>query len=141
MRTWRETGVLKRAAASNPLGTPARRLYLTGQSQTAGYARTFATLFHRWTRDPGGGPLFDGEYALFTDVEHFVLGEAEPSIQRLVADLEARKWIPANSTTWPRRKRSAEDTTMVVTAESNGSPAATSAPNASTRMTSAIGRP
>lgn len=37
----------------------------------------------------GGGPLFDGEYALFTDVEHFVLGEAEPSIQRLVADLEA----------------------------------------------------
>jgi radical SAM superfamily enzyme YgiQ (UPF0313 family) len=37
----------------------------------------------------GGGPLFDGEYALFTDVEHFVLGEAEPTIHKLVADLQA----------------------------------------------------
>jgi radical SAM superfamily enzyme YgiQ (UPF0313 family) len=38
----------------------------------------------------GGGPLFDGEYALFTDVEHFVLGEAEPTVAKLVADMEAQ---------------------------------------------------
>lgn len=51
--------LLKTRAASNPLGTAAQRLYLTGQSQTAGYARTYATVFHRWTRGPDGRPLYD----------------------------------------------------------------------------------
>jgi radical SAM superfamily enzyme YgiQ (UPF0313 family) len=36
----------------------------------------------------GGGPLFTGEYALFDDVDHFLLGEAELTIGSLVADLE-----------------------------------------------------
>lgn len=51
--------LLKTRGAPNPLGVAAQRLYLTGQSQTAGYARTFATVFHRWTRGPDTRPLFD----------------------------------------------------------------------------------
>jgi radical SAM superfamily enzyme YgiQ (UPF0313 family) len=35
-----------------------------------------------------GGPLFTAAYALFQDVDHFVLNEAELTVPRLVADLE-----------------------------------------------------
>lgn len=35
-----------------------------------------------------GGPLFTAAYALFQDVDHFVLNEAELSLPALVADLE-----------------------------------------------------
>jgi radical SAM superfamily enzyme YgiQ (UPF0313 family) len=36
-----------------------------------------------------GGPLFTAEYALYEEVDHFVLGEAELTIARLVEDLAA----------------------------------------------------
>jgi hypothetical protein len=51
--------LLKTDSPTNPLGRAAQRLYVTGQSQTAGYARTFATVFHRNTQGPDGKPLFD----------------------------------------------------------------------------------
>jgi len=35
-----------------------------------------------------GGPLFAAEYAFFEQVDHFVLGEAEPVMDALVRDLE-----------------------------------------------------
>ncbi len=37
----------------------------------------------------GGGPLFSGEYALFLDVDTFVLNEAETTLHKLVADITA----------------------------------------------------
>jgi streptogramin lyase len=52
--------LLKSRDAGNPLRQPARRLYMTGQSQTAGYARTWASVFARHVQGPGGGPLYDG---------------------------------------------------------------------------------
>ena len=52
--------LLKDVAATQVLGVPATRLYLTGQSQSAGYARTWASLFARGTSAPRGGPLYDG---------------------------------------------------------------------------------
>lgn len=55
-----QTGVLlKSRDGANLLGVSAQRLYLTGQSQTAGYARTWATLFAHHVMAPGGGPLYD----------------------------------------------------------------------------------
>ncbi|RYZ62048.1 MAG: hypothetical protein EOP08_12680, partial [Proteobacteria bacterium] len=51
--------LLKSDGAASPLSVAARRLYLTGQSQTAGYARTYATLFHATTQGSDGRPLFD----------------------------------------------------------------------------------
>ena len=36
-----------------------------------------------------GGPLFSGEYALFTEINHFVLNEGETTIAKLVADMQA----------------------------------------------------
>jgi hypothetical protein len=51
--------LLKEDAPANPLGQPAQRLYMTGQSQTAGYARTYAAVFGRTTVDGKGKPLFD----------------------------------------------------------------------------------
>ncbi len=51
--------LLKDASASDAVGLVARRLYMTGQSQTAGYARTYATVFGQTTQDRGGKPLYD----------------------------------------------------------------------------------
>jgi len=39
-------------------------------------------------RTVAGGPLFTAAYALFQDVDHFVLNEAELTLPDLVADLE-----------------------------------------------------
>jgi hypothetical protein len=52
--------LLKSRTAVNPLPRPAQRLYMTGQSQTAGYARTWASVFARYTQDASGGSLYDG---------------------------------------------------------------------------------
>ena len=52
--------LLKSSAGGNPLSRPAQRLYMTGQSQTAGYARTYATVFGRIVTGPNGKPLYDG---------------------------------------------------------------------------------
>jgi hypothetical protein len=52
--------LLKDPAAAAVLGAPATRLYLTGQSQSAGYARTWASVFARGTSAAVGGPLYDG---------------------------------------------------------------------------------
>ena len=52
--------LLKSSSADNPLGRPAARLYMTGQSQSAGYARTYATMFGAAERDGHGHPLYDG---------------------------------------------------------------------------------
>ena len=55
-----QTGeLLKSRNGTNPLGVAAQRLYMTGQSQTAGYARTWATLFGRRVTGPDGRPLYD----------------------------------------------------------------------------------
>jgi len=51
--------LLKSRAGMNPLGQPAQRLYMTGQSQTAGYARTYASVFARHVQGPNGRPLYD----------------------------------------------------------------------------------
>lgn len=51
--------LLKGPSNANPLKVPARRLYLTGQSQTAGYARTYATVFGKVVADGQGKPLYD----------------------------------------------------------------------------------
>ncbi len=52
--------LLKTKAAGNPLSRNADRLYMTGQSQTAGYARTYATFFGLTEKAPDGRPLYDG---------------------------------------------------------------------------------
>jgi len=52
--------LLKAAAPANPLGQPAARLYMTGQSQTAGYARLYASVFSRRETTPDDKPLYDG---------------------------------------------------------------------------------
>ena len=52
--------LLKSSGRTNPLGQPAARLYMTGQSQTAGYARLYASLFSRRETTPNGKPLYDG---------------------------------------------------------------------------------
>ena len=52
--------LLKGSAPSNPLTLPAARLYMTGQSQSAGYARLYATVFSRLELGPDGKPLYDG---------------------------------------------------------------------------------
>lgn len=51
---------LKSSGSSNPLGGAAERVYLTGQSQTAGYARTYASVFARVVTDAAGDPIYDG---------------------------------------------------------------------------------
>jgi len=51
--------LLKSDTKSNPLLSPAKRLYMTGQSQTAGYARTYATVFGEREAAPDGRPLYD----------------------------------------------------------------------------------
>jgi radical SAM superfamily enzyme YgiQ (UPF0313 family) len=43
----------------------------------------------RGTKTVAGGPLLTSAYALFQDVDHFVLNEAELTMPTLVADLEA----------------------------------------------------
>jgi streptogramin lyase len=52
--------LLKSSSAGNPLHQPAARLFMTGQSQTAGYARTWASVFARYIQSARGGPLYDG---------------------------------------------------------------------------------
>jgi len=52
--------LLKGSGPSNPLTRPAARLYMTGQSQTAGYARLYASVFSRLETGPDGKPLYDG---------------------------------------------------------------------------------
>jgi virginiamycin B lyase len=52
--------LFKSGDARNPLHRAARQLYMTGQSQTAGYARTYATVFARYIQGPAGGALYDG---------------------------------------------------------------------------------
>lgn len=51
--------LLKSSASSNPIPWPVKRLYMTGQSQTAGYARTYASVFARTVAGTSGGPLYD----------------------------------------------------------------------------------
>jgi hypothetical protein len=51
--------LLKEDSPANPLGYAAQRLYMTGQSQTAGYARTYASVFGTTVIDSKGKPLFD----------------------------------------------------------------------------------
>jgi hypothetical protein len=51
--------LLKSGSADNPLSRPATRIYMTGQSQTAGYARTYATVFGRSVLGPDDRPLYD----------------------------------------------------------------------------------
>jgi hypothetical protein len=52
--------LLKSHSRENPLPWPAARLYMTGQSQTAGYSRTYASVFGRREAGPDGKPLYDG---------------------------------------------------------------------------------
>jgi hypothetical protein len=52
--------LLKSEAGSRVLGRTASRLYMTGQSQSAGYARTYATVFARTAKNSGDNPLYDG---------------------------------------------------------------------------------
>jgi len=47
-------------SAVHVLSRPAKRLYMTGQSQTAGYARLYASLFSRHVVGPDNEPLYDG---------------------------------------------------------------------------------
>jgi hypothetical protein len=51
--------LLKSRSAARFLGGPAARLYMTGQSQSAGYARTYASLFAKTVASESGGPLYD----------------------------------------------------------------------------------
>jgi hypothetical protein len=46
-------------SAIPPIPYPVSRLHMTGQSQTAGYARTYASVFARTVEGPNGGPLYD----------------------------------------------------------------------------------
>ncbi|HEY6926112.1 MAG TPA: alpha/beta hydrolase domain-containing protein [Steroidobacteraceae bacterium] len=52
--------LLKSPSSANPLSRPAFRLYMTGQSQTAGYARLYASVFARAEVGPDGRPLYNG---------------------------------------------------------------------------------
>jgi hypothetical protein len=51
--------LLKSSSPENPLTRPAARLYMTGQSQTAGYARTYANVFSEMVIGTRGEPLYD----------------------------------------------------------------------------------
>jgi hypothetical protein len=51
--------LLKSRSRQNPLPHPAARLYMTGQSQTGGYSRTYASVFGRKEAGPDGKPLYD----------------------------------------------------------------------------------
>jgi hypothetical protein len=52
--------LLKSNRKANPLGKAAVRLYMTGQSQSASYVRTYASLFGRIEKSPNGRFLYDG---------------------------------------------------------------------------------
>jgi Alpha/beta hydrolase domain len=53
--------LLKSKAQHNPLHRfPVERVYLTGQSQTAGYTRTYASAISPLARLPSGKPIYDG---------------------------------------------------------------------------------
>ena len=56
--------LVRRRSADNPLRAYAvDRVYMTGYSQTAGYARTYAIAIAPFARRPGGGPICDGYLA------------------------------------------------------------------------------
>jgi hypothetical protein len=71
--------LLKSEDARNPLTRPAQLLYLTGQSQTAGYARTYATVFGRIVTEPDGGALYDGYLYSGSPPWHVPLHQCLPS--------------------------------------------------------------
>jgi hypothetical protein len=52
--------LLKSDAGSRLIGAPVARLYMTGQSQSAGYARTYASVFAHTVATKEGKPLYDG---------------------------------------------------------------------------------
>lgn len=52
--------VLKSPDGSNPLGTPAERLYLAGESQSGEYLLRYFRWFHRRANTAVGRPIFDG---------------------------------------------------------------------------------
>lgn len=52
--------LLKSASGARLIGAPVARLYMTGQSQSAGYARTYASVFARTVATKEGKALYDG---------------------------------------------------------------------------------
>jgi hypothetical protein len=55
-----QVGALLKDRSPRVLSRAASRLYMTGQSQSAGYARTYATVFGRWVMGANARPLYDG---------------------------------------------------------------------------------
>lgn len=52
--------LLKSSRADNPLGQAAKRLYMTGQSQSGTYTRTYAVYFSQRIQGPNRKGLYDG---------------------------------------------------------------------------------
>ena len=52
--------LLKSSSPMNPLGSPARRAYLVGESQSGGYINVYYKWIHQLARLPDGKPVFDG---------------------------------------------------------------------------------
>ncbi|MFO1436354.1 MAG: alpha/beta hydrolase domain-containing protein [Gammaproteobacteria bacterium] len=52
--------LLKSESRSNPLGVAAKRVYLTGESQSANYVVTYFKYIHNLTKDKRGRPVYDG---------------------------------------------------------------------------------
>ena len=52
--------LLKSSSPGNPLGSPARRAYLVGESQSGGYINVYYKWIHQLARLPDGKPVYDG---------------------------------------------------------------------------------
>ena len=52
--------LLKSSDPSNPLGRPAKRAYLTGESQSGGYVTRYYNWIHQRAKLSGGRPIYDG---------------------------------------------------------------------------------